>query len=144
MPLGNKTVGEIGCAMTSVCIQIMRSGASILLDEEFNPGTFAQRMTAINGFDRIGNIYWDKVSSIAPDFQFVNRVTKNAQPSEISNLVDQGYYVILNVKNGRHWVAVDRVENNKIYMLDPGSEGTEVGETYGLGSIVGYAYYRKV
>ena len=129
--------------MTSVCIQIMRSGVSTTLGFNFNPGTFAQEMTSIGGFDQRGNIYWAKATSIASGFSFVNAVRRKAGPSELANLVNQGYYIILNVKNGRHWVAVDRVENNKIYMFDPGSPGTEVGETYGLDSIVGYVYYKK-
>lgn len=141
--LGPSTVGSIGCAMTSVAMQIMRSGVSTTLGSDFNPGTFATEMTRIGGFDSLGNIYWGKVSEIASGFILANRVNKKVSPDEIASLISQGYYVILQVKNGRHWVAVDRVENGKVYMFDPGSGGTEVGETYGLSSIVGYTTYRR-
>ncbi len=143
--LGNKTVGKIGCAMTSVAIQIMRSGSPLSI-EEFNPGTFAQALTKAGGFDAAGNIAWSAVERIAPNFKFVDRVNHRPSLQELNNLVSQGYYVILNVKYGRHWVAIDSVDvaNNKIYMFDPGSPGTEVGETYGLNSIQRYVYYRRV
>lgn len=143
--LGNKTVGKIGCAMTSVAIQIMRSGSPLSI-EEFNPGTFAQALTKAGGFDAAGNITWSAVERIAPNFKFVDRVNHRPSLQELNNLVSQGYYVILNVKYGRHWVAIDSVDvaNNKIYMFDPGSPGTEVGETYGLNSIQRYVYYRRV
>lgn len=143
--LGNKTVGAIGCAMTSVAIQIMRSGSPLSI-EEFNPGTFAQALTKAGGFDAAGNITWSAVERIAPNFKFVDRVNHRPSLQELNNLVSQGYYVILNVKYGRHWVAIDSVDvaNNKIYMFDPGSPGTEVGETYGLNSIQRYVYYRRV
>ena len=143
--LGNKTVGAIGCAMTSVAIQIMRSGSPLSI-EEFNPGTFAQALTKAGGFDAAGNITWSAVERIAPNFKFVDRVNHRPSLQELNNLVSQGYYVILNVKYGRHWIAIDSVDvaNNKIYMFDPGSPGTEVGETYGLNSIQRYVYYRRV
>ena len=148
--LGNKTVGAIGCAMTSVAIQIMRSGSPVSI-EDFNPGTFAEALTKAGGFDAAGNISWDAVERIAPNFKYVDMVPQKGKiyhPTlqELDNLVSQGYYVILNVKYGGHWVAVDRVDisNNKIYMFDPGSPGTEVGETYGLNSIQRYVYYRRV
>lgn len=143
--LGNKTVGAIGCAMTSVSIQIMRSGSPLSI-EEFNPGTFAQALTKAGGFDAAGNITWSAVERIAPNFKFVDRINHRPSLQELNNLVSQGYYVILNVKYGRHWIAIDSVDvaNNKIYMFDPGSPGTEVGETYGLNSIQRYVYYRRV
>lgn len=143
--LGNKTVGKIGCAMTSVAIQIMRSGSPLSI-EEFNPGTFAQALTKAGGFDAAGNITWSAVERIAPNFKFVDRVNHRPSLQELNNLVSQGYYVILNVKYGRHWIAIDSVDvaNNKIYMFDPGSPGTEVGETYGLNSVQRYVYYGRV
>ena len=144
VPLGPSTVGAIGCAMTSVAIQIARSGVSTTLGADFNPGTFAQALTRVGGFDSRGNISWSSVTNIAPSFNWTGtRAHGSISPSTIDSLVKQGYYVILNVKNGRHWVAVDRVEGNKIYMFDPGSGGTEVGQTYGLNSVVGYTTYRK-
>ena len=143
--LGNKTVGAIGCAMTSVAIQIMRSGSPVSI-ENFNPGTFAQALTKAGGFSSTGLITWSAVERVAPNFKFEDKIDRRPSLQELNNLVSQGYYVILNVKYGRHWVAIDSVDvaNNKIYMFDPGSPGTEVGETYGLNSIQRYVYYRRV
>lgn len=141
--LGTSTVGKIGCAMTSVTIQILRAGVENILGANLNPGTFATTLTDLGGFTPGGGIYWASAAKIAPNFQFVDAIRRYAPPSEIAQKVNQGYFVILNVKNGRHWVAVDRVEGDKIYMFDPGSGGNEVGNVYGLNSIVGYVYYRR-
>lgn len=135
-----KTIGSVGCAMTSVAIQIMRSGVATTLGSNFNPGTFCEALKSIGGFDSAGNIYWKTVSNIAPNFVYVNMFP--ASLASITSYVNQGYYIILQVKNGHHWVAVTDVVGDKIYMDDPGSGGSEVGETYGKSSIGRMAVYK--
>ncbi len=141
-PFGNTTLGPHGCAVTSVAIQIMRSGVSTTLGSNFNPGTFATALDKAGGFDSRSFIQWGMVEKIAPSFKFSGREHLPPQISQLESYINQGYYIILNVKNGAHWVAVDRIEGNKIHMFDSGSTGTEVGATYGLNTIVGYALYK--
>ena len=43
----------------------------------------------------------------------------SGKAEELKNLLDEGYYVILGVKSGGHWVAVDKVEGSTIYAYDP-------------------------
>lgn len=126
LKIGTKTIGQVGCLLTSVAIQIARSGVPTTLGSNFDPGTFMQAHKANGGFN--GNSFnWD-VTKIAPSFKHKGRVTyKNV--SQLASYVNQGYYVILNVHHpGEHHVAVNYadVNNNKIYMYDPGNFGNEV------------------
>ena len=127
LKIGSKTIGQVGCLMTSVAIQIARSGVYTTLGANFDPGTFMQAHKNNGGFS--GNSFnWD-VTGVAPNFKYKGKVGANNSnaASTISNYVNQGYYVILNLHHpGEHHVAVDHVEGNKIYMFDPGNFGTEV------------------
>lgn len=127
LKIGSKTIGQVGCLMTSVAIQIARSGVYTTLGANFDPGTFMQAHKSNGGFS--GNSFnWD-VTGVAPNFKYKGKVGANnsSAASTISNYVSQGYYVILNLHHpGEHHVAVDHVEGNKIYMFDPGNYGTEV------------------
>lgn len=142
VPIGDKTLGEIGCAATSLAILAKRSGLPTTIDSNFNPGTFVKELAKVGGFEgRLLN--WGAVSKIVPGYNYAGGDQAKVGPSEVAAFINQGYDVILNVKNGNHFVAIDRVEGDKIYMFDSGSGGNEVGHTYGLNSIVGYRLFRK-
>ena len=125
--IGNKTIGQVGCLMTSVAIQIARSGVYTTLGANFDPGTFMEAHKANGGFS--GNSFnWD-VTGVAPNFKYDGKIDANNSnaASKIADYINQGYYVILNLHHpGEHHVAVDRVEGGNIYMFDPGNYGTEV------------------
>lgn len=120
--IGNSstTMAQAGCLITSVSMQLMRSGVKLNIDN-FDPGKAAK------AFDFQGaNLVWSSVSNVAPNFKFVKKVSLKGKSKEekikiTSDLINQGYYVVANVKNGGHWVAVTGVGNNTIYMSDPGS-----------------------
>ena len=48
----------------------------------------------------------------------------------MAEYVNNGYGVIVSVRNGGHWVAVDRIEGSTVYMLDPGDRNTDLFATY--------------
>lgn len=125
------TIGRIGCAATSVAIQIARSGTTIdynkLGTNEFNPGTFVAWMNKNGGFS--GNaIIWNTPynNGLTPNFKAtefnISNPTCSKVAQEYSRLINEGYYIVSCVKyNCGHWVAVDRVEGDTIYTFDPGS-----------------------
>lgn len=128
--LGSKTICEIGCLATSVSIQIARSGTQIMVDN-FNPGTFVSTISQHNGFDSKNNFNWSENSwvSIAPNFKLVqsnislsgNRVSK---ANQIAEQIQKGYFPIVSVKNDGHWVAIDYVDGDNVYVFDPASGNT--------------------
>ncbi len=57
-------------------------------------------------------------------------MTKAQKIAKMAEYVNNGYGVIISVRNGGHWVAVDRIEGSTVYMLDPGDRNTNLFETY--------------
>lgn len=127
----SQTICKIGCALTSVSIQIARSGASTKVSGEFNPGTFMQAHRSNGGFSASDSITWN-VSGVAPNFKFISsselRGTKKEKMQKINDLVSAGEFVVLGVSytytkssNINHYVAVNYVGDDEIYSFDPNS-----------------------
>ncbi|MEG0026178.1 MAG: peptidoglycan DD-metalloendopeptidase family protein [Bacilli bacterium] len=134
-PLGsNSTIRKVGCAATSVAIQIAKSGVQTTVNP-FNPKTFVEFMNANSGF-QASNLVWSAVTKIAPNFIYEGKLKLSGgleqKVSQIKKALDDQKYLVLTVKNGGHWVAVDKVENGIVYMFDPASMSTNVNEKYGL------------
>ena len=139
IPLGNsgRTIGSHGCYVTSIAIQIARSGAKTNLPV-FNPGTLVTELNKNNSFDNGGALTWQGESNISkyvPGFKTVAShvsvgSTKEQQIATINKYIDQGYYVILNVKGGEHWVPVIGTTKDNIQMRDPSSEYKNVYDYY--------------
>ena len=67
--------------------------------------------------------------------------TKQSQIETIQKYIDQGYYVILNVDNGGHWVAVTGTTKDNIKMVDPGRTEKNVYDVYSVNSCVGITVF---
>lgn len=142
IPLGNSSanIGGYGCFVTSIAIQIARSGVNTTLSD-FNPGTFVKELNKYGSFDGSGNFNGGaNIPKIAPGFsEKYNgvRLSGNAQNkiSQIKGYLDQGLYPIMRVKttNGQHWVAVIGVTDNDVIMADPGSTSTMAFAKYSVG-----------
>ena len=150
--LGNssETIGSAGCLVTSISMLIAKSGAATTLGANFNPGTFVQAMNSSGGFSG-ANFVWNNVSAVSNNFQFVSKMDISGQTREqklqaITNLVNQGYYVVAEVKGdtGQHWVAIDNVEGSTVHMLDPGSQSSNMWEQYDWHNTSQLAYFRVV
>ena len=148
IPLGNRTIKAIGCAATSVAIQLARSGATLTFSD-LNPGTFVTAYKAKGGFTSGGSIYFDQVYKVAPNFKYAGRLTlptsKNGIYDAVKAKVDAGYYVVMEVKKrkgGQHWVAVVSCQNDTITMADPASKDTDVFAHYGYNGISDIVYYK--
>ena len=151
---GGETIASAGCLATSVAIQIARSGTAVSIDG-FNPATMVQYLNTHGGFS--GSIWlWDspQTSGLAPHFVHAGQVkmlgmTKQEKLSTVKKYLDQGYYLILQVKKdgteepGQHWVAALGVTNTDIVMADPATNFTEVWSRYKPGGTVQFHYYKK-
>ena len=146
IPLGVKgdNIGTIGCYVTSLAIQIARSGAQTTISN-FNPGTFVNEIKKTPGaFSDGGGLNWageNSISNFVPGFKIVaSHValgrTKEEQISTIKKYIDEGYYVTLNLDYGRHWVAVMGTSKDNIQMQDPGRNEKNVYDVYPPSSIV--------
>ncbi len=131
---GSKTLGscgdtmaEIGCAVTSVAIQVVHSGSKS--ESSFNPGTFVDYLSKNGGFDSEGNLYWGAVTGMVSNFTFEKRAyfasqTKSNIIKELTTYINQGYYVVMSVKYDGHWIAIDTIKDGVVYMMDPAQNKT--------------------
>ena len=125
----SSTICKIGCALTSVSIQIARSGAKTNVSGEFNPGSFMKLHRDNGGFGASDDISWN-VTDVAPNFKFYGSSdlsgTKEEKIRDIGNKISNNEYVVLGVRysvGGRigHYIAVNYVDSGEIYTFDPNS-----------------------
>lgn len=121
-------MAEIGCAVTSIAILVVHSGSKS--ESSFNPGTLCDYLSNNGGFDNYGNVYWGAVTGLVPDFTYEKRAsfssnTKSGITSELTNYINQGYYVVMSVKYDGHWIAIDTIKNGEVYMIDPAQNKTD-------------------
>lgn len=122
------TMAEIGCAVTSVAIQVVHSGCKS--ESSFNPGTLVDYLSSNGGFDSEGNLYWGAVTGLVSNFTFEKRAyfssqTKASITSELASYINQGYYIVMSVRNDCHWIAIDTIKDGVVYMMDPAQNKTD-------------------
>lgn len=131
LPIGNTTVGASGCLVTSIAIMAAHSGS--VDSDEFNPALFVSALNGIGGFDDYGSLSWSAVTTVVPDVQIagVNNFQSydmEGKAGEIRSAMEDGYYVICNV--GNHWVFVEGVAENDVYMIDPAKDDVLMFDSY--------------
>lgn len=133
----NNTIQSAGCLATSISMLVAKSGVSTNVSGELNPGTFVQALSKNGGFTNSGNLQWNAIAKVAPQFVWTGNEgilgkSKSEKLNKIKSLQDSGYYVVAEVKGntGQHWVAVDSISGNTINMMDPGSTSTNMWQQY--------------
>ncbi|MDE7138619.1 MAG: hypothetical protein K2O29_09245, partial [Ruminococcus sp.] len=140
IPMGYSNMAASGCFVTSIAILAAHSGS--VNPETFNPGVFAQAINGINGFTYGGAVAsWSTVSAIIPDVNIVGlkyfqSSDKSGKADEIRSAMENGYYVICNV--GNHWVFVENVTDDDVYMIDPAKDEVLMFDTYSNYNITEY------
>jgi len=144
----NKTMGNIGCLITSISILIDKSGTNIAIDP-FNPGTFLEALNKTNGFDNEGSLQYAAVNRAVPNFEYVDRVMLNEKTKEekyniISSYHNKGYYLAVEVKGdtGQHWVAVMEAIDGTVSIVDPSSNSTDLWTKYDYKNTSQFVYFR--
>ena len=146
----NKTIGGIGCLTTSIAILIKMSDVKTPNIYPFNPGTFVMALNNNYGFDKSGNLSYKAISKAVPNFVYKGTVnlrgkTKSEKLYEINKYLEKGYFLSAEVKgateNNQHWVAVDKVSNNKVYMLDPSSNEIDMWSKYDFNKTSQFIYF---
>ena len=133
--MNGTTVAKSGCLITALSMMARASDSldeaalknlGITSVEEFNPGVLAEAYNARNGFNYGGSIAsWGTINKIIPQINFIKdsylkSFTKEGIAAEIKEMMNQGYHIILNAN--WHWVYIEGVVGNDIYMIDPASD----------------------
>lgn len=143
--MNGTTVAKSGCLITSLSIMAMASDSldstalanlGISRIDDFNPGILANAYTNRGGFSYGGSIAsWGTIGQIIPQITFVKDAnfksfTQEGIAAEIKAMMDQGLHVIVNVN--WHWVYIEGVVGNDIYMIDPASDTVLLYDEYKL------------
>ena len=68
-----------------------------------------------------------------------NSFINSHKAEQLRQALNRGEYVIAYVRGGGHWVFVDRVEGDNVYIIDPGANITNLFDYSGVD---GYASYK--
>lgn len=146
----DRTMKEIGCTITAVAMAAVHSGAVPNDFEQFNPLVFLRFLQNNAGLSHC-NLEWNKASEYTPSFKFCGKINDNAflakteseRIAVMKEKIDSGYVLIARVKpNSSHFVAIDYIQGNTVYMMDPNSDSTVLYDKYT--SVVGIWYFRGV
>ena len=130
---GGKTICQAGCLMSSMAMymspKVKIGGATI------TPGNL-NAWLKVNGGYASGNLFvWGSVGKLG--LSYVGKVSdKNA----MKKYIDQGFGVILNVKNGGHWVLATGHNAAGFTINDPGATKA----SYTNAEVVGAGVYRPI
>jgi len=137
----NQTICRVGCLTTSLAVLMAKSGTPLTVSN-FSPATIARNVK----YDYRGNMYWSGWESIAPNWKLVSDtgsgvnglgVGKHAKAQKIKSLLDQGCMLTVTVKPGEgHWVAVDYVVGDEVYIVDPANvNNRKLFSTYNVNNV---------
>lgn len=149
MGSSGKTIRQIGCLVTSLAMLIAKSGVPTNIPD-FNPGTFVEYLSQHGGFGSDGDFSsWHNTEKVAPSFKYAGKASLSGSKQDKFNKIKQivtqlGVYAIVEVKGntGQHWVAIDTISGDTIYMMDPGSKATNMWEQYNWVNTSEIVYYK--
>lgn len=143
--MNGTTVARSGCLITSLSIMARASDSldsaalqnlGISSGDEFNPGVLADAYRTRGAFSYGGGIAsWGTINQIIPSITFVkdahfNSYDQSGIAAEIKSMMDSGMHVIVNVN--WHWVYIEGVIGDDIYMIDPASDTVLMYDKYQL------------
>lgn len=133
------SIGSSGCLVTSLAMLAVHTG--VKNENDFNPGSFADSLKSVNAFNQWGGLAnWLAVNKVIPEMSIVwqpdkysgywGTTDKDQKIAMLRQFMADGYWPLVNV-NTHHWVVVDRVTDDTVYMLDPASDDTDMFAHYG-------------
>lgn len=148
VPKSNLDMCNIGCLITSVTIQIARSGTATLVSP-IDPGIALNYYSFIDG----GYFVLASTTNLAPNFTYLSEIyltgmNKKSVSEKLNSYNSSKYYIILavsrlNESSVSHYVAFDYADasTNNIYMMDPVS--TENKDLYSIYKVYSAYIYEK-
>ena len=142
---GGDTMADSGCLVTSIAILMVHSGAT---DENgVDPGKLCTYLTNNGGFTAYSELIWSKVNGAVEGFNLANwkiglSGSRQDKVEQIRRYLNMGYYIVLNVGHGGHWVAVDYVDAaGNVYIFDPAYSVTCLFDFWSAEGVVSMATF---
>lgn len=98
-------LGQYGCLVTSISMLLRHYDIKPDSDTGFNPFVCSSELLSAGLFDRLCNLYTEKVGQAYPAFRFKGRTAYS--PEKLAELYNQGYACIAAVLNYGHYIAID-------------------------------------
>ena len=127
--ISTKTICKVGCLMSSMSMAL--SGLGRKIDGgPINPHTLNAWLKSHGGYSK--NLFvWESVTS-SFDLKYLGKF------KDVTNYVNDNYVVILNVRNGKHWVLATSYSEGTYQVNDPGYSTT----SYTTGEVLQGAVYK--
>ncbi|MBR3844682.1 MAG: SH3 domain-containing protein [Clostridia bacterium] len=142
------TLSKSGCAITSIAKLMVHSGSVADNPAVFNPGIFCTWLKNNSGITPQGWIVWSAVNDYNGKFTYSGSAllsgTKAQKAATIASYIKEGHVVVAMVKNGGHYVAVDKVVGSKVYIMDPANTGYTDLFQYDAAGVTKIQIYRGV
>lgn len=119
------TMKRSGCLVTSITKLVIQS--ELKKSSEFTPKTMVTWLNKNGGFTDGGGLYWGKPAEYVSGLTYIGDITERGTydsktcDNKFINWINQGYHLVVQVKDGGHWVAVDEAQtlkNGVVYMMD--------------------------
>jgi len=110
------TICDAGCAMSSVSMILKTKGTNV------NPGTLNTWLRGHGGYEGGDELVWASVDAYGTVKMYNYYRGKNSlSQGDLQGFISKGYGVVVNVRNGEHWVLVTgHVDGNTYTVNDPG------------------------
>jgi len=119
--------------MSSVSMVLNSYGVEID-GQESDPGTLNEWLTNNGGYASGDLFIWASIEKFGFNFE-----TSSLDKSEVIEAFDSGKLVILNVRNGGHFVLMTDYTGNTLYVNDPGFSVS----SYDLSNVVRAGIYTR-
>ncbi len=136
MGSSGQTVAEVGCLVTSITKLIIQCG--LRSEDSFNVATLMTWLNSNSGFVDGSLLVWAKPAEYISGFSYHGVLlgdgtySSSNYNSQLLSWVQQGYHIVLQVSNRRHWVAIDEAKSlatGQIYIMDSKSSMTNADIT---------------
>ena len=128
-----------GCLVTSLAMLAVHTGCKT--EDNFNPGVLANDLKSVNAFNQWGGLAsWTSVPKVLPQMSIVwepdkysgywGNISWSTKVSMLKNFMNAGYWPIVNA-NTHHWVMIEGIIGDTVYMIDPASDSIKLYDEYG-------------
>lgn len=121
----SSTMKSSGCLVTSITKLAIQS--ELKSASKFTPASMAVWLNNNGGFTEGGALYWGKPAELVSGFTYCGNLkeygtyTSSNYNSKFISWINEGYHMVVQVKSGGHWVAIDEektLETGKVYIMD--------------------------
>jgi len=116
-----------GCLVTSIAMLIRHYNVIVDDVDNFNPWICNETLKAAGALDAAADLIWTNVAKAYPGFVYEGSTYYNI--STLQDLMNQGYACVVQVSGSGgyyHYVAVNSINGNDVYIMDPGSDATNL------------------